>query len=160
MLPVSTAFPAVKKLLAFPILTVTVCGVYAPALHNGLVWDDTALVMRDPFIRSWRLIPEGFQHFLFADATASNFYRPLQRLSYTIDYAVFGFWTAGYHLTSMLYHLAAAVALFLFAGELLRRFEARATVQRFVPMIAALVWAVHPVAGPERTARDAAGPRS
>ncbi|MBA2433051.1 MAG: hypothetical protein H0V56_13205 [Chthoniobacterales bacterium] len=95
MLPVSTAFPAVKKLLAFPILTVTVCGVYAPALHNGLVWDDTALVMRDPFIRSWRLIPEGFQHFLFADATASNFYRPLQRLSYTIDYAVFGFWTAG-----------------------------------------------------------------
>ena len=55
--------------------------VYWPALRNGFVWDDTALVLRDPLIRSWRLIPEGFRHFLFLDATASNFYRPIQRLT-------------------------------------------------------------------------------
>ena len=56
--------------------------IYAPALRNGFVWDDTALVLRDPLIRSWGLIPEGFNHFLFADATPSDFYRPLQRVTY------------------------------------------------------------------------------
>ena len=86
------------------VLAVWLCspvGAYAPAIRNGFVWDDTALILRDPLIRSWRLIPEGFQHFLFTDATASDFYRPIQRLTYTFDYAAFGFRPAGYHVTSI-----------------------------------------------------------
>lgn len=112
--------------------------VYAPALRNGFVWDDTALVLRDPLIRSWRLIPEGFGHFLFLDATASNFYRPLQRVTFTADYALYGFaapW--GWHFTSILAHAAAAVALFFLARRL--------TARDRVAFAAALVWAVHPV---------------
>ncbi|MGI8436377.1 MAG: hypothetical protein ACR2NX_05670 [Chthoniobacterales bacterium] len=46
-------------------------------MRDGFVWGDTALVLRDPLIHSWRLIPESFQHFLFIDATASDFYRPV-----------------------------------------------------------------------------------
>ena len=69
--------------------------VYAPALRNGFVWDDTALVLRDPLVRSWTLIPEGFRHFLFLDATASNFYRPLQRLTFVADYQLYGFSNRG-----------------------------------------------------------------
>ena len=86
--------------------------VYWPALRNGFVWDDTALCLRDPLIRSWRLIPEGFRHFLFLDATASNFYRPLQRLTFTADYQLYAFtqpW--GWHLTSIAIHAAAAVEI-------------------------------------------------
>jgi hypothetical protein len=64
--------------------------IYAPASRNGFVWDDTP-VLRDPLIQSWRLIPEGFNHFLFVDATASDFYRPIQMLTYTLDYAAFAF---------------------------------------------------------------------
>jgi len=113
--------------------------VYWPALRNGFVWDDTALVLRDPLIRSWRLIPESFRHFLFLDATASDFYRPLQRLTFTADYALFGFdapW--GWHLSSILVHAAAAVALF-FLG--LKLSGGRAGLA----FGAALVWAVHPL---------------
>jgi len=79
----------VKKIWAALILIAVVFISYAPAVRNGFVWDDTALVLRDPLIRSWRLIPEGFNHFLFVDATASDFYRPIRRLIYTIDYAAF-----------------------------------------------------------------------
>ena len=113
--------------------------VYWPALRNGFVWDDTALVLRDPLIRSWRLIPEGFRHFLFLDATASDFYRPLQRLSFTADYALFGFaapW--GWHLTSICLHAAAAVALF-FLGKKLSEGNA------WLAFGAALAWAIHPL---------------
>ncbi len=59
-------------------------------MRNSFVWDDTALVLRDPLIRSWRLTPDAFREFLFLDATASNFYRPLQRLTFMADYALWG----------------------------------------------------------------------
>lgn len=114
--------------------------VYAPALRNGFVWDDTALVLRDPLIRSWQLIPEGFRHFLFLDATASSFYRPLQRLTFTFDYAVFGFANpGGWHFTSIAIHTAAAIALYAF----LRRWWGEER-RRWVLGVA-LVWAIHPL---------------
>jgi tetratricopeptide (TPR) repeat protein len=113
--------------------------VYWPALRNGFVWDDTALVLRDPLIRSWRLIPEGFQHFLFLDATASNFYRPIQRLSFTVDYALSAFKPADWHFTSIAVHAAAATALFWF----LRRWWG---VERWRWALGvALIWALHPL---------------
>src|SRR5438477_1478250 len=92
---------------------------HIPVFRAGFVWDDTALVLRDPLIRSWRLIPEGFRHFLFLDATASDFYRPLQRVTFTADYAIYGFGAPwGWHLTSICTHAAAAVALFFLGKKL------------------------------------------
>jgi len=135
----------VKKIRAALILIVVVFISYAPAMRNGFVWDDTALVLRDPLIRSWRLIPEGFNHFLFVDATASDFYRPIQRLIYTIDYAAFAFRPGPYHLTSVLWHSSAAIALLFFAEELLLSFGLERGRCRLMALVAALVWAIHPV---------------
>ena len=122
--------------------------VYWPALRNGFVWDDTALILRDPLIRSWRLIPEGFRHFLFLDATASDFYRPMQRLSFVADYQIYGLakpW--GWHLTSILVHAGAAVALFFAIEQLLataaERFEP--ATRRRIALGVAVLWAIHPV---------------
>ena len=126
-------------------LIVAALAVWLPALRNGFVWDDTALVLRDPLIRSWRLIPEGFRHFLFTDATASNFYRPVQRLSYTFDYDLFAFNAWGWHLTSILLHAAAAVALFLCAARWLEKWNPAGKKNPLLAWIAALAWAVHPV---------------
>ena len=123
-------------------------GVYAPSLWNGFVWDDTALIARDPFIRSWRLIPEGFRHFLFTDATASDFYRPLQRLSYTWDYAWFAFQPWAYHLTNIALHAAAAAMLFLFLEKIARSFRVALRgepLDCWLAGLSALVWAVHPL---------------
>src|SRR5437588_4160175 len=96
---------------------------HMPVFRAGFVWDDTALILRDPLIRSWRLIPEGFQHFLFTDATPSNFYRPLQRLSYTLEYWAFGFAPSAFHLTNIILHAGAAIALFAFGVTLLKSFK-------------------------------------
>ena len=134
-----------KKTWAVLILLAAVFISYAPALRNGFVWDDTALILRDPLIRSWRLIPEGFNHFLFVDATASDFYRPIQRLTYTIDYAFAGFQPALYHVTSILWHGFASIAFFFFAEELLVAHKVERARSRLIALIAALVWAIHPV---------------
>ena len=134
-----------KKRIAPFVLILLALVSYAPALRNGFVWDDQALILRDPLIRSWRLIGEGFEHFLFTDAAASDFYRPLQRLSYTFDYAVFFLAPAGYHLVSILWHAAAAVALFFFAEEFLALCNLEPGRRLRVAFLAALVWMWHPV---------------
>jgi len=135
----------VKKIFSAFVVAALVFAAYAPALWNGFVWDDTALILRDPLIRSWRLIPEGFQHFLFTDATASDFYRPIQRLTYVLDYGAFAFRPMGYHLTSILCHLAAALALFLLARELLALFGIEERKRGYIAFFATLAWAIHPV---------------
>ncbi len=82
-------------------------------------------MLRDPLIRSWRLIPEGLQHFLFIDATPSNFYRPLQRLTYTLEYWAFAFRPGPYHFTNILLHAGATIAFFVFALTLLKFYQDR-----------------------------------
>jgi Flp pilus assembly protein TadD len=134
-----------QRLIICATLVVLVFIAHAPALRATFVWDDTALVLRDPLIRSWRLIPEGFQHFLFVDATPSNFYRPLQRLTYTLEYWRFAFRPGPYHFTNILLHSAAAIAFFVFAQTLLRFYgtvERRSTI---IAAVASLAWALHPV---------------
>jgi tetratricopeptide (TPR) repeat protein len=135
----------VKKYLAVLLILLAILASYAPAVNDGFVWDDSALILRDPLIRSWRLIPEGFNHFLFVDATASDFYRPLQRLTYTLDYGAFAFRPAAYHIVNILWHAAAAVALFCFAEELLLAFGVDLRKRRVIALLATLVWAVHPI---------------
>jgi len=134
-----------KKFLPALFLVLVIFAVYAPALRNDFVWDDTALILRDPLIRSWQLAPEAFQHFLFIDATPSDFYRPIQRLTYLADYAAFVFKPAGYHFTSILCHAGATLALLLLANELLRSWNVEERKRRWLAFLTTLIWAVHPV---------------
>ncbi|HEX5177226.1 MAG TPA: hypothetical protein VFV83_09370, partial [Chthoniobacteraceae bacterium] len=142
----STGTPIISRLKNLPragalfVIIAATFLVYLPALRNGFVWDDHALVQRDPLIRSWLLIPEGFRHYLFIDATPSNFYRPVQRLSFVLDYAIWAFNPVGYHLASILLHCAAAAALYALARMLLPP----AQRNRWA-FIVALIWALHPL---------------
>src|SRR5436190_3605643 len=134
-----------QRLIICATLVVLVFVAHAPALRATFVWDDTAMVLRDPLIRSWRLIPEGFHHFLFIDSTPSNFYRPLQRLTYTLEYWTFAFRPGPYHFTNILLHAAAAIASFVFALTLLRFYGIVERRSAIIAAVASLAWALHPV---------------
>ena len=73
---------------------------------------------------------------MFVDATASNFYRPIQRLSYTLEYAAFAFRPMPYHLTSIICHAAAAIAAE--AGQLLGSQVAQLDVAELKRLLATL----------------------
>src|SRR5207237_8982197 len=66
-------------------------------------------------------------------------------LTYLADYAAFVFRPAGYHLTSILCHLGATLALLLLANEVLRGWNVGERRRRWVAFLATLAWAVHPV---------------
>jgi hypothetical protein len=46
-----------NKKIALFLLVLFSLAAYAPALRNGFVWDDQALILRDTLIRSSQLIP-------------------------------------------------------------------------------------------------------
>lgn len=133
-----------RRLAPYLLILAAVLLVYCPALRNGFVWDDTALVLRDPLTRSPWLLLEGFRHFLFLDATAADFYRPLQRAIFTFDYYLAGFTPWVFHLTSLLVHAGAAIALYEFGRRLLEKTEASVPLSQ-LPFAVALLWAVHPI---------------
>src|SRR2546430_11376293 len=96
-------------LLAFVLMAFA---TYAPSLNGEFVWDDHYLVGENPFFRSPVFAVEVFRHHLFSESF-STYYRPVQNLSYMLDYWLWGNSPAGYHATNVLLHAAAAWMLFL-----------------------------------------------
>ncbi|HRZ87450.1 MAG TPA: tetratricopeptide repeat protein, partial [bacterium] len=112
--------------------------VYANTVGSDFVWDDNGLVVDNPLIRSWSSIPRFFcQGINSRPDEGSYFHRPLQMISYTLDYSLWGLRPAGYHITSILLHAAAAAAVawlaYLITGALA------------LAGAAGLLFAVHPV---------------
>ncbi len=111
--------------------------VYANALGNAFLWDDLHLVVANPAIKSWEAVPHLFRSDLFPSGIASGYYRPLQALTYALDYRLFGLAPFGFHLTSVLLHAATAV--------LLQRFGAVLLGSAAAALVGALLFAVHPL---------------
>jgi len=110
--------------------------VYLNSLGNSFVWDDELLVTGNPSIRSLASIPSLFLHRLAAQL-GGNFYRPVQLASYAVDYSIWGYNPAGYHLTNLLIHLANAVILFLIILN--------CTGRRTLAFLTGLFFVIHPV---------------
>ena len=110
--------------------------VYANSLDNSFVWDDEALVLGNPAIRSPVSVPRLFTARLFPEIPGGNFYRPVQSLSYAIDYSLWRLDPFGYHLTNILIHAGNAVLVYLLLLAL--------TGRRDISFMTALLFAVHP----------------
>jgi len=119
-------------------------GMYAPCLNGERIWDDHYLVGENPFFRSPIFSLEVFRQHLFSESF-STYYRPVQNISYMLDYWLWGESPAGYHCTNVLLHaLSASLLCFL----LRRLLPALWGEQGRIPAVAfmvALVWLVHPV---------------
>jgi len=116
-----------RRVLIVLALTGLVVVAYANSLVNAWAWDDGQLILRNEHLGDWSYVPQLFK----------NMWRPLKRLSFMVDYAVWGMNPLGFHLTSLGFHLAATLALYAVA----RRLGASLRLAFF----AAALFAVHPV---------------
>lgn len=115
------------SVLAAAMLVAVVFACYANSLGNGLVFDDEFLV--PAYSRAW-----SFSHLV---QTLLDSYRPVRNASYAIDFFVWGGRPFGFHLTNVLIHAGSTVLVFF----LIRR----VTVKPSTAVIAALIFAVHPI---------------
>src|ERR1700677_591987 len=120
------------------LLTVT-AGLYGGAPRDGFVTDDTAQLLKNPFITSYRNIPRLFATnvWAFANSGTSNFYRPLQMLVYMAEYYSFGFHPLFFHLVNLLAGFAGVIAAYF----LIRGLSGSGDLA----LLAALLFALHPV---------------
>ncbi|MEO7319542.1 MAG: tetratricopeptide repeat protein [Chthoniobacteraceae bacterium] len=121
--------------------------IYAPALNGEPIWDDEYLVGQNPFFKSPVFALEVFRHYLFFDSF-SIYYRPVQNLTYMLDYWVWGGNPFGYHLTNVLFHALSGFLLF----KVLRRIlpgmlgaGVHANVRDVAAFLIAMLWTVHPI---------------
>ena len=130
------------------IVVIAVCFlVYGNTLRNGFVYDDIPQVVQNPWIRDFRYLPEIFSTNAWAfQGISSNYYRPLLHISFLLTYQLFGLAPWGFHLVNIVLHAGVSILVFLIASRLFSVTSPQASpVSRFLPFIAAMLFAVHPI---------------
>jgi hypothetical protein len=112
------------------ILALAAFVVHIPSLHGEVIWDDNYLLGENPFFRSPIFSLEVFRHYLYLDSVSSH-YRPVQNLSYMLDYLLWNGDASGYHLSSVLWHALSGGLLYVLLRSLLAPLFARS--ERFNP---------------------------
>lgn len=145
----TSSFPASARtaLIALLLLVLAVGAAYHNSLTGPFILDDETSIAQNPTIRDWRtaLLPP---HDGSASGGRTVGGRPLVNLSFALNYAAGGFAVHGYHVTNLLIHLAATLALF---GVVRRTLLQPALVTRHgtkaIPLacVVALLWALHPL---------------
>lgn len=113
--------------------------IYSNSFHNQFVFDDMQLVVNNSIIRSLGNIPGAFNHDLnyFTDEKEGKFYRPIQTLTYMIDYRFSGLNSLGYHITNTILHILVCILLFYVISII--------TADSLLSFLATLLYLVHPV---------------
>jgi hypothetical protein len=118
---------------------------YVNAWPNALIFDDKPYLDYQRFT-DLAAIPRYFaEHAWAARGVDSELYRPMLLVSIALDANLFGDWYAGYHLVNILLHAVVAVLLYAFLARLLALDEKSTGSSAYIALLAALVFAVHPV---------------
>ena len=87
--------------------------LYGNSTQGKFVWDDSFLVSNNPHIMSLTKIPQLFTEDVGAGVNRQyNFYRPLQMLSFALDYFFWKDNVFGFHLTNIFIHVLVAISIF------------------------------------------------
>ncbi len=113
---------------------------YLPTVGYQFVYDDKPQIIQNPAIHAWRYLPNYFTSHAWAELypnVQGNYYRPLFLLWFRLNHALFGLDPRGWHLTSIVCHVAASCLVF----ALILRLAA----SRSIAFIAATLFALHPI---------------
>lgn len=115
---------------------------YAASLRNGFIWDDNFQIVRNPYVHSDLplskiLLTDVWGYMRSGQGSMSNYYRPLQILTYRWTAAVAGLNPAGFHLVSILLNWLACVAAYAACWQLTKRFS--------LAIAASVIFAIHPI---------------
>jgi tetratricopeptide (TPR) repeat protein len=124
-------------------LLLAVAVSYGRSAQYEFVHDDRFEILRNPLIQDLGDIPRffamtawGFQETSEGKPNTSNYYRPLQYVTYSILYAFAGLSPGAFHLFKVLLHLGNALLVFWILKRLVDTSS--------VALVLAMLFAVHP----------------
>lgn len=101
--------------IIFIILLSAICFLtYSSSLNNGFVWlDHPHMEDKAVILDSWQKIKLAFTSPFISIKAKDSYYRPLFKLSLSLDYWLWGLNPFGYHLSSVVLHLLTNILFFL-----------------------------------------------
>jgi len=124
-----------KLLRAAALLAIITAICYLPSLQNGFVnWDDPDYVTENVVVHN--INAENLRT-VFTEPMAEN-YHPLTFLTLMVDYAVGNGDPLPFHLTNLLLHLLATIAVFVFILTIFKQ-------NLVVAFTTALIFGIHPM---------------
>lgn len=128
------------------VLTVLTLAVWGGSVRNGFVFDDLANIVRNPWIKDARLLPQAFLHHAagFDASYSTSFYRPLMHVLYAGAYGVAGARPWPFHLLNVIAHVLAVLCAYQLARHVIARWGNPIRYPS-LPFAAAIVFSVHPV---------------
>jgi tetratricopeptide (TPR) repeat protein len=112
------------------VIVAAVLYIYYPAFHGGWLWDDDRLVVGNYQLRSL----DGLWKTWFEPGTQADYY-PVEQTVLWVEWHLWQYNTLGYHLLSVLLHLASAFLVWQLFVKLGLRFA----------WMGGLLFAIHPV---------------
>lgn len=111
---------------------------YAASLTNGFVWDDAPIIVDNEAAHHLTSLAELFtaEDVAFTDED-NPYFRPVPRVLFVLEYALYGDHPLGYHLDSVVCHATAALLLYALLIALF--------ASRRLALGATLLFALHPV---------------
>ena len=113
--------------------------VYGGTLEFGFVYDDHELIVENAYVHSWAYLRHYFREPMwgqFSSIGIQNYYRPLLDVWLRINHVLFGVRSWGWHLTSVLAHIAATWLVY----ALVRRL----TNEGWTAILAGMIFGLHP----------------
>lgn len=127
-----------KTRTAIIIFIVLGCAVYFNALNSQFLWDDGNTVVNNTYIKDWRYLPNFFSDNFFEGSNMTGgYWRPAFLLSLSLDYRIGGLTPAIYHLDNLIWHILAAILVYII---LLKLFKNKPAC-----FLTALIFLLHPL---------------
>jgi hypothetical protein len=113
---------------------------YLVTLRFDFVYDDLEQIVNNRYVHSWQYVPRFFTEHVWGHMNpngSGTYYRPVFMLWLLINHSLFGLDPLWWHLTTVLLHVVATLAVYKLASRL--------TADRLTACIAAMVFGLHPV---------------
>lgn len=108
---------------------------YITSFDNSFHFDDRYAILGDDLIHNIANLPEILRDI---------FNRPILRSTFALNYHISGTEVFGYHITNLALHIISALLVYLLAHSLITYCKDKETA-KYMPLIAALIFALHPV---------------
>ncbi len=106
--------------------------LFSESLSADFTFDDRDTVINNPEVQKgnfWDLVDFGDEYY--------GWRRPLRRVTYMVDYALFGTSPTGYHVHNLFWHLFSVGLFYMLVKSLSKRVS--------IALPAALLFAIHPI---------------